>query len=194
MSLAKVLITFQIMSDTNILLSTNRLLLRRVEKGDQKLLDRLFCDPEMMQYLGGIWTKELVTELVKEWYDEWGKNNYWYGVIVVKASSEAIGIAGFTENTHPQELGLEFSWFIVPEHQKKGYATEITKEILLFVFEYLKKDRLFAETHPDNVAANKVLEKLCFKRLDERNYKYDYLPGFDRQVIWEYRRFDWRHS
>jgi RimJ/RimL family protein N-acetyltransferase len=94
-------------------------------------------------------------------------------------------------NTHPDEPGLEFSWFIVPEQQKRGYATEITQGILEFAFEYLNIDRAFAETHPENVASNRVLEKLGFVNMGERHHKYDYLPGFEEQVLWEYMRSNW---
>lgn len=183
--------TIQPRKNLNILLDSTRLVLRRVEDRDQELLERLFCDAEMMHYLGGIWSQDQVSDTLHEWHDEWGIENYWYGVLVRKDTSEAIGIAGFTENTNPNEPGLEFSWFIVPEQQKKGYATEITQEILELAFEQLDIDRVFAETHPENVASNKVLEKLGFVNAGERHHKYNGLPDFKKQVVWEYRRSNW---
>ena len=183
--------TIQIGNHPNILLESTRLVLRRVEEGDQPLFERLFCDPGMMHYLGGTWSLEQVNETLHEWRDEWGINNYWYGVLVRKDTSEAIGIAGFTVNTNPEEPGLEFSWFIVPEQQKKGFATEITQGILEFAFEHLDIQRVFAETHPDNAASDHVLEKLHFVYAGERSHKYDFLPDFERQVVWEYTRSNW---
>ena len=149
--------------DKDVLFETSRLMLRRTEENDRDLFLRLFCDVEMMRYLGGIWTVKDTEETLHEWRDEWGKNNYYYGVISLKNSGEAVGIAGFTEDTNPEEPGLEFSWFVLPEHQKKGFASEITESMLKYVFEDLKKDRLFAETHPENAASNHVLEKLGFQ-------------------------------
>lgn len=176
----------------DVLFDTDRLLLRRIQPNDLALLTRLFCDAEMMRYLGEPWTEDETASTLNEWHDEWGKNNYYYGMIVRKDTSEGIGIAGFTEDTHPEEKGLEFSWFILPEHQKNGFASEITRGILRYAFEVLKKDRLFGETHPDNPASNRVLEKLNFKNIGIRHQSYDFLPCFDRQVIWEYRRADWQ--
>jgi len=175
----------------DILFETSRLQLRRVEENDRDLFLSLFCDAEMMRYLGGTWTVELAEETLREWRDEWEKNNYYYGVIELKQSGESVGIAGITENTNPEEPGIEFSWFVLPEHQKKGYASEITQDLLKFVFSVLKKERLFAETHPENAASNRVLQKLGFKNAGERNHHYGSLPGFERQVLWEYTSSDW---
>jgi ribosomal-protein-alanine N-acetyltransferase len=102
-----------------------------------------------------------------------------------------IGTAGFTEDTIPGESGLELSWFVLPEHQGQGYATEITDELLRFAFEGLGAERVVAETHPENPASNRVLEKLGFVCLGERHHKYDYLPGFETQVFWELVRGGW---
>lgn len=178
-------------SISDILFETRRLALRRVKEGDRELFFRLFCDAEMMHYLGGAWTSELTEETLHEWRNEWGINNYYYGVITLKSSGESLGIAGFTEDTNPDEPGLEFSWFVLPEHQKRGYASEITLSLQKFVFEVLKKDRLFAETHPDNIASNRVLKKLGFRNSGERHHLYESLPGFEKQVLWEYSRKDW---
>jgi len=178
----------------DILFDTSRLQLRRVKESDRELFQRLFCDAEMMHYLGGTWTVDLADETLHEWRNEWGKNNYYYGVIKLIDSGESVGIAGISENTNLEEPGIEFSWFVLPEHQKMGYASEITQAMLKFVFCGLKKERLFAETHPNNAASNRVLEKLGFKNVGERNHQYQSLPGFDRQVLWEYTRLDWNNS
>lgn len=185
------MITVQVENNPNVLLESTRLVLRRVEKEDQELLEHLFCDLEMMHYLGGPWSPDQVRATLQEWHNEWGIQNYWYGVLARKDTSKAIGISGFTENTNPDEPGLEVSWFIVPEQQRKGFATEITQGILEFAFEHVHIDRVFAETHPENVASNRVLEKLGFVNVGERHHKYDFLPDFEKQVVWEYRCSNW---
>ncbi|MCJ7602935.1 MAG: GNAT family N-acetyltransferase, partial [Desulfobulbaceae bacterium] len=168
--------------------------IRRPEEGDNRDLERLFCDPEMMRYLGGIWTPDKVSEALKEWREDWGVNNRWSGILLRKNSLEPIGTAGLTENTIPGEPGLELSWFVLPDHQRQGFATEITKELLRFAFDGLGVERVVAETHPENPASNRVLEKLCFECLGERQHRYDYLPGFDTQVLWGLTRGNWQQS
>ena len=113
----------------NVLVESDRLLIRRPEQGDKQALERVFCDPAMMHYLGGAWTPNKVAEAIQEWRKEWGVNNRWYGVLLRKDTGGLIGTAGFTENTIPGEPGLELSWFVLPQHQRQGFATEITSEL-----------------------------------------------------------------
>jgi [ribosomal protein S5]-alanine N-acetyltransferase len=176
----------------NIVVESNRLLIRRPEEGDIRSFERVFCDPAMMRYLGGTWNLDKVAEALQEWRKNWGVDNRWYGTLLRKDTLEPIGTAGLTENTIPGELGLELSWFVLPEHQMQGFATEITNELLRFAFDSLKVERVIAETHPENPASNRVLEKLCFKCLGERHHSYDYLPGFETQVLWELTRGSWQ--
>jgi RimJ/RimL family protein N-acetyltransferase len=111
--------------------------------------------------------------------------------MVERSTNEPVGVAGISEDTNQSEPGIEFAWFVLPECQGKGYATEITRGLLGYVFEVLKKDRFIAETHPDNPGANRVLEKVGFKMVGEKHNSYDYLPDFDRQVVWEFLRDNW---
>ncbi len=174
-----------------VLLVTPRLRLRRLEMTDQPLIEALFCDAEMMRYVGGVWTRQAAAETTIEWHEHWGIDNYFYGVLEINHGGVGVGIAGFTENTHVHEKGIEFSWFILPGHQGRGYATEVTKGIMTCVFERMHKKRLFAETHPDNPASNRVLEKMGFTELVETNREDESLPGFNRQIVWEYLRRNW---
>ncbi len=174
-----------------VLVESDRLLIRRPEEGDNQSLERVFCDPAMMHYLGGTWTPNKVAEALQEWREDWGINNRWYGVLLRRDNFEPIGTAGITENTILGELGLELSWFVLFEHQRQGFATEITKELLRFAFDGLGIERVVVETHPKNPASNKLLEKLGFECLGERQHKYDYLPGFEIQILWEKIRGNW---
>lgn len=176
----------------DILLESSRLLLRRPEADDAPSLERVFCDPVMMRYLGAPWTPEYTAEVCAEWHVDWGVEQRWSGVLVNKETLEVIGTAGLTRNTLTDEIGFELSWFVLPEHQKQGFAAEITAELLRFAFADLGAERVVAETHPENPASNRILEKLGFTCLGERHQTYDDLPGFETQVLWALHRENWR--
>jgi RimJ/RimL family protein N-acetyltransferase len=76
---------------------------------------------------------------------------------------------------------------VLPEYQNQGFATEIAAELLHLAFDKSGAERVVAETHPENPASNRLLEKLGFTRLGLRHNTYDDLPGFDTQVLWEVR-------
>ena len=77
------------------------------------------------------------------------------------------------------------------EYQRQGFASEITRALLHFAFDELGAARVVAETHPENPAANCLLEKLGFTCLGERHHSYNDLPGFDTQVLWALTREAW---
>jgi RimJ/RimL family protein N-acetyltransferase len=93
----------------NVLLESDRLLIRHPEEGDKQSLERVFGDPAMIRYLGEAWTPAQVMEALQWWRDNWGVNNCWYGILLRKDTLEVIGTAGFTENTIPGEPGLALS-------------------------------------------------------------------------------------
>ena len=168
-----------------VLIESDRLLVRRPEEADLRVVEQIFCDSEMMRYLGGPWTQSQTARVLREWREDWGIEHRWCGVLQHKGTRNAIGTAGCTENTVTGEAGLELSWFVLPAFQRQGFASEITAEILRFAFADLGIARVLAETHPDNPASNGILEKLGFSRVGEREHTYDDLPGFDRQILWE---------
>jgi RimJ/RimL family protein N-acetyltransferase len=170
----------------NLLLESSRLLLRRPETGDIPSLERVFCDTGMMRYLGAPWTPEYVIEVFAEWRAEWGVEQRWSGVLIKKDTLEMVGTAGLTRDTIPGEAGFELSWFVLPEHQRQGFAAEITAQLLRFAFTELSAGRVVAETHPENRAAQRVLKNLGGVCLGERRHHYDDLPGFETQTLWEF--------
>ena len=178
----------------NILLESTRLFLRRPEVEDQVSLEQIFCNPDMMRYLGDVWNPDKVTEVNQEWHDDWGVERRWSGVLVKKDTLEVIGTAGLTENTLIDEIGFELSWLVLPEHQKQGFANEITTALLHFAFDGLGAERIVAETHPRNPASNRIFKKFGFECLGECHHQYDDLPGFETQVLWALTRESWRNK
>lgn len=175
------------------MVQTSRLVWRRIEDSDLPLMVRLFSDPAMMHFMCDPWSEEMIQETLQEWHDEWDGDSCWYGVMMNRSTHESIGIAGFSKDTLEGESGLEMAWFVLPEHQNLGYATEFTCAMLQFGFEVLRQERVVAETHPENPGSNRVLQKLGFEKLGIRHHQYDYLPGFNDQALWAITRVDWEN-
>jgi RimJ/RimL family protein N-acetyltransferase len=168
-----------------VLVESSRLFLRRPAESDLPLFERVFCSADMMRFLGQTWTAAECAATLDEWRDAWGGDRLWCGVLVKKQGGETIGTAGLTSDTVDGEPGLELSWFVLPDHQRQGYATEIGERLLRYAFQESGATRVLAETHPDNVAAGGVLKRLGFRSLGERRQEYDHLPGCTRWVVWE---------
>ena len=55
-------------------------------------------------------------------------------------------------------------WYVRPAQWGKGYATDATQLLLQFGFERLDRTRIIATSDPENLAANRVLEKAGLRR------------------------------
>ncbi len=84
------------------------------------------------------------------------KNNRSILGVFEQGKDELIGLVAFlTNNEGDRGLGYRFR----EKFWNKGYATEITKEMITFSFSELKLNKITADVWSQNVASNKVLSK-----------------------------------
>ena len=138
------------------MLKGNFVNLRVVEKEDLPLLTEWANNPEF----GGEYeplSQESKTELEKQ-YDKLTPKEKWF--IIKKKDGSKIGFV-----THfPIGNLLTIGYTLIPDERNKGYCTEAVKIMVDYLF--LSKDivRIQAETNPRNLASQKVLEKVGFKK------------------------------
>lgn len=78
--------------------------------------------------------------------------------LVERDSFRFVGRAGFSPYGEPETYELGFT--IALSFQGRGYATEITRALVQWLFETGKAKRFIAFAHPDNVASLAVIGKL----------------------------------
>lgn len=71
-----------------------------------------------------------------------------------------IGVGGF--KGPPAEGRVELGYSIVPEYQRRGFATEAVLGMLRFAFSHEEVSEVIAETLPDLIPSIGVLEKTGF--------------------------------
>lgn len=80
----------------------------------------------------------------------------------------------------------ELGFMIVQDHWKKGFASEVAKELIDYATKNLKYSGLMAVTDQDNTSSIHVLKKLGFQKVSSK-FKYDSV--LDREIevfIFEY--------
>lgn len=157
----------------NILLETERLILRQFSKSDRDNLVALDSDPEVMRYInGGIPSSEKeITKVflpdVLSYYSEYENLGFW--AVVEKLNNEFVGwvvlrpesrfrIAVYLNAVEDSvlELGYRFcraSW-------GKGYATEASLALINEVAASSDCKKVVAWAIPENKASIRVMEKL----------------------------------
>lgn len=72
-----------------------------------------------------------------------------------------IGTCGY-KGSPSSDGTVEIGYSVLPEYQRKGYASEAAGELVNRAFEYPEVKRVIAETFPDLTASIRVLEKTGF--------------------------------
>jgi ribosomal-protein-alanine N-acetyltransferase len=145
----------------NTLLTTSRLIIKEPSLNDFDNLYHLQSNPKVMKFIGkGIRDKIEVMEGLKKAIDHYNKHNFSLGSVYLKDSHEFIGRAGLIYfNYNDKQPDLEVAYALLPEYWGKGYATELTKALIIWAFQNFSINKLIAVVDPENIASQKVLIK-----------------------------------
>jgi RimJ/RimL family protein N-acetyltransferase len=142
-----------------VILETDRLLLRWFREDDFPEFLAMSSDPEVMKFIGG----KPLTQF-EAWKSMAGYIGHWYfrgyGVWAVeeKSSGKLVGRIGFMNP--PGWPGFELGWTLARENWGKGYATEGARRAMQYAFTEMNRERLISLIAPENVNSIRVAERL----------------------------------
>jgi RimJ/RimL family protein N-acetyltransferase len=148
-------------------LRTERLDLRPYQDDDADFLAELQADPEVTRYLyyGPLTREESAEALARKLGNRVlrGDGDLLSLVAVLRATGERVGEATLIYRS-VEHAGGEVGYLVHPAHQRRGYATEMTAEMLRVAFEDLRLHRVVGRLDGRNTASATVLEKLGMRR------------------------------
>jgi len=143
----------------NIVIETNRLLLRTFTEDDAVLIYELNLDPDVIRY-----THDPIKDLVhaaeileKVIIPQYALYNHGRWAVHVKATLEFLGWCGLKYLAELNEIDLGYRF--KKEGWGKGYATEAAYASIQYGFEKIGLQRIVARAEIDNIGSWKVLEK-----------------------------------
>ena len=145
-------------------LETERLVLRRLSRGDAPFLLELLNEPSFLRYIGdkGVRTPDDARRYIEAGplasYERFG-----FGLLRVelKESGEPIGMCGLLKRDALPDVDVGFAF--LPRFWSKGYAFESASAVLAHARDALGLRRVLAITSPDNEASIRLLGKLGFR-------------------------------
>jgi [ribosomal protein S5]-alanine N-acetyltransferase len=156
----------------NIIIETERLLLREILPSDDKGMFRLDSNPNVHKFLGNNPVKsieesrKLITN-IRNQYLENGIGRY---AVILKETNDFIGWCGIKYITEPEngyinfyELGYRF----IEEYWGKGYGYESAKAWLEYGFKTMKIQTMYASANTKNSGSRKILEKIGMLQKNE---------------------------
>lgn len=143
-------------------METERLILRPFCADDLKLIERIYCDEEMLKYTPfDAMSRDEARAHLDRVIREFGQPSYELAVLL-KDSGEKIGRTHIAVDRET-DTGM-IGWFLLPEHRGRGYATELTHALISLSFDVLHLHRVNAVCNPENEASWHVLEKCGMRR------------------------------
>ena len=147
------------------MITTERTLIRPIEPTDNEQVFRYRSDAQTNQYQGFI-PKSLqeVDNFIAKNPTTINQNNTWFQLVILeKASNHLIGDVGihFIGNDGFQcEIGCTLD----KDYHGKGFATEVMKAVISYLFKDLGKHRITASIDPENTTSIRLVEKLGFRK------------------------------
>ena len=160
--------------------------LRVVEKEDLPLLADWYNNPEF--YGEFLWFRQESRAEREKRYESLTPDNKSF--FIEKKDGAKVGVIVHVM-TGPFNL-LEISYNVMPTERGKGYGTEAAQLMVDYLF--LSKDmvRIQASTDPRNVASQKVLEKVGFKREGTLRKSVFFRGEWQDSIVYSILREEWK--
>jgi RimJ/RimL family protein N-acetyltransferase len=144
-----------------ISLETERLRLRRFRPEDVDELARWLGQDEFARYLGGPWSRERVETMLERAARHHAEHGFGPLAVDDKATGALVGRSGLAfHSAWPADP--ELGWWIAPERQGEGLATEAGACCLEDGFGRLGLRRIVSIALEANLASRRVMAKLGF--------------------------------
>ena len=141
---------------------TERLVVRRYTPGDKEKFFSLNGDEEVVRFIRAVQTKEESDRFLEEnisFYDEEPLMGRW----AVQEKSSGSFVGSFAIIFIPGSKEIQLGYALLKNEWGKGYATELVKAGLQYVFNTMKLPFVFAVTEKENTGSQHVLLKAGFK-------------------------------
>ncbi len=143
----------------NIILTTERLILKTIDEADAQHMYELNFDPEVIRYTGDVGFNSIEeAHAFIQSYTDYEKNGYGRWTALLRSTGEYIGWCGLKYNKDRGETDLGYR--LMKKYWNQGYATEASKACLDYGFSELGLKRIIACAAPANKASIRVMEKL----------------------------------
>jgi len=151
----------------NIILETNRLVLRVFTPEDAPLIYGLNLDPDVTRYTGDpIKDLEQAKQVLEQTIiPQYALYNHGRWAVHVKPGMEFIGWCGL--KARPERNEIDLGYRFMKTAWGKGYATEAAFACIKYGFEKLNLERIVGRAMPQNTASLKVLQKCDMQYVGE---------------------------
>lgn len=139
-------------------IETERLQLRQWNENDFDSFARYYSDEANARYVGGKKDPEKAWRHLALQIGHWKLKGFGYWAVDEKDTNKFVGCAGLWQS--PGWPELELGYWLVKEHQGKGYALEACRRCIDFARDVLRAPSLVSYIDPHNEPSIRLAKRL----------------------------------
>ena len=139
-----------------VILETERLVLRTLEQDDFEEVCKLLQDPVVMYAYEGAFSDQEVQAWLDKMFWRYENDGFALWAVIEKSSGELIGQCGITYQEYNGRWVPEVGYLFRKEFWHKGFATEAAIACKEYAFQVLNFDEVYSIIRDSNVASQNV--------------------------------------
>ncbi|MBU7579417.1 MAG: GNAT family N-acetyltransferase [Porphyrobacter sp.] len=171
---------------TAIVLTTDRLILRRIGEDDLDRHMTLLNTPAVMQYLGGVQPRSVIAAKHQASRAGFAAHGYGFMIMEERASGEMVGHCGLRHVAHPlapNPEDFEIGWLVREDRWRLGLAYEAMRAVVDWGFAVHGAPRIVALTVEANRGSWRLMEKLGMARAPALDFNDPAMPPLYNPTI-----------
>ncbi|MBI1403922.1 MAG: GNAT family N-acetyltransferase [Porphyrobacter sp.] len=159
---------------SGVVLTTGRLVLRRLREGDLEAQLALLNTPAVMAHLGGVQPRAVIAEKHARTRALWEREGFGFMMMEERDGGALVGHCGMKRVDHPQApnpCDHEIGWLVREDRWRRGYAFEAMLAVIAWAFAVHDAPHLVALTSAANVGSWRLMEKLGMTRRADCDFR-----------------------
>jgi RimJ/RimL family protein N-acetyltransferase len=157
----------------DIVLTTDRLVLRRIREDDLDAHMALLNTPAVMRHLGGVQPRSVIAAKHAASRASFAAEGFGFMLAEERATGEIVAHCGLRRVAHPlapNPTDHEIGWLVREDRWRMGYAFEAMRAVVDWGFGVHNAPQIIAITVAQNVASLRLMEKLGMERRPELDF------------------------
>ncbi|MDT4968441.1 MAG: hypothetical protein QOJ64_3178 [Acidobacteriota bacterium] len=140
---------------------------------DIPLYESSYCDPRMMEHLGGAWPKERIPQKLRQDIELIESGKSWtFKIIPDENDNTVAGSVCLWDHSRNGETITEVGWMVLSPFQRRGLASEAVRAILDKARAEARCKIVHAFPGTLNVPSNAICKKMGFTLIGECDLEY----------------------
>lgn len=182
----------------DIVIETDRLVLRRIEEGDAEQHYRQLNTPATMEHLGGPLELHEIEAKHARSMASFAREGFGFMLMIEKATGELVGHCGLRrlDNAHAPNTGdFEIGWLVRDDRWRRGYASEAMRAVIDWAFSAHQAPYLVALTCQRNESSWRLMEKLGMRRRTDLDFDDPaFPPEISPTIQYSMTREEWENA